>query len=64
MLIRIIEFLTTLDVEAKEIFAKRVEGLAKVHSKRTIRPWMYSVFIEVCIGGLANAPAHQVQVGR
>jgi len=25
---------------------KKVEGLAKIHSKRTIRPWMYSIFIE------------------
>ena len=46
VLIRIMEFLTTIDIEHNDLFFMKVEGLAKIHSKRTIRPWMYSCFIE------------------
>jgi hypothetical protein len=49
VLIRIMEFLTTIDMDAPELFYLKCEGLAKVHSKRTIRPWQYSVFIETVI---------------
>jgi hypothetical protein len=65
VLIRIMEFLTTVDMERVDLFLIKVEGLAKVHSKRLNRPWMYSVFVEtLCTTGEAVVFVVYVTVRR
>jgi len=49
ILLRIIQFVTSLDISDKDKIESQINILGRAHAKRNIRPWMYSVFVETLI---------------
>lgn len=49
ILLRIVDQLTALDLTYKNQTEERFRELGKMHSSMSIRPWMYSVFIETSV---------------
>jgi hypothetical protein len=64
ILIRIMEFFCSLDVNNLNAFYSNMMGLSRMHHKMGIRPWMYSVFVEVSTEAVAFSSAQSIYAKR
>lgn len=64
ILIRIMEFFCSLDVNNLNAFYSNMMGLSRMHHKMGIRPWMYSVFVEVSTEAVAFSSAQSIYANR